>query len=51
MPGDINNVQRALIWLTGSVYGRTWDELWALIPWVAVFVPIAWLMAHGVRPD
>jgi iron complex transport system permease protein len=25
--GDIYDVQQALIWLTGSVYGRTWDEL------------------------
>ena len=35
--GDINDVQRALIWLTGSVYGRSWDEFWPLLPWLIVF--------------
>jgi len=39
--GDIYDVQRALVWLTGSVYGRSWDEVWALVPWIVVFVPLA----------
>lgn len=39
--GDIYDVQRALVWLTGSVYGRSWDEVWALLPWIIVFVPLA----------
>lgn len=29
--GDIYDVQRALIWLTGSVYGRSWEEFWPLL--------------------
>lgn len=47
--GDVNNVQRALIWLTGSVYGRSWDELWALLPWVGVFVPLTCLLARDLN--
>ena len=39
--GDVYDVQRALIWLTGSVYGRSWDEVWALLPWLIVFLPLA----------
>ena len=39
--GDIYDVQRALIWLTGSVYARSWDEVWALLPWLIVFLPLA----------
>lgn len=47
--GDIYNVQRALIWLTGSVYGRTWDELWALLPWIVVFAPLSLLLARDLN--
>jgi len=47
--GDINDVQRALVWLTGSVYGRSWKDLWALLPWVAVFAPLAVLLARDLN--
>jgi iron complex transport system permease protein len=47
--GDIYDVQRALIWLTGSVYGRSWAELWALLPWAALFVPLACLLARDLN--
>jgi iron complex transport system permease protein len=43
--GDIYNVQRAMIWLTGSVYGRSWAEFWALAPWLIIFIPTALLLA------
>lgn len=42
--GDVNDVQRALLWLTGSVYGRSWSEFWALLPWIVIFVPVALLL-------
>ncbi|MCB0112503.1 MAG: iron ABC transporter permease [Caldilineaceae bacterium] len=47
--GDINNVQRAMIWLTGSVYGRSWDELWAFLPWVGIFTPLAFVLARDLN--
>jgi iron complex transport system permease protein len=47
--GNINNVQRALIWLTGSVYGRSWDEFWALAPWLVGFVPLAFFLARDLN--
>jgi iron complex transport system permease protein len=47
--GDIYDVQRALIWLTGSVYGRSWDEFLALLPWIVVFVPLALLSARHLN--
>ncbi len=47
--GDLYDVQRALIWLTGSVYGRSWKELWALLPWVLLFVPPALLLARDLN--
>ncbi len=47
--GNISEVQRALIWLTGSVYGRSWNELWPLLAWVVVFVPLALLLARDLN--
>lgn len=39
--GNIYYVNRAVIWLTGSVYARGWNEVVALLPWLAVFLPLA----------
>lgn len=47
--GDVYNVQRALIWLTGSVYGRSWDEFWPLLSWVLLFAPLAFLLARDLN--
>ena len=47
--GDIYDVQRAMIWLTGSVYGRSWQELWPLLGWVAVFAPLALFLARDLN--
>ncbi|MCX7858531.1 iron ABC transporter permease [Chloroflexus sp.] len=47
--GDIYDVQRAIIWLTGSVYGRSWPEFWSLAGWVAVFVPLALGLARDLN--
>jgi iron complex transport system permease protein len=41
--GEIYQVSQALVWLTGSVYGRSWDEVLMLLPWLAVFLPLALL--------
>lgn len=47
--GDLYDVQRALVWLTGSVYGRTWKQFWALLPWIAVFAPLAFFLARDLN--
>jgi iron complex transport system permease protein len=47
--GDLYDVQRALIWLTGSVYGRSWEEFWPLLPWVAVFAPLALFLSRDLN--
>lgn len=44
--GDIFQVSKALIWLTGSVYGRSWEHVWTLLPWLAVFVPLSFLYSR-----
>lgn len=47
--GEVYDVQRALIWLTGSVYGRSWEEFWPLLPWVVLGVPLACLLARDLN--
>jgi iron complex transport system permease protein len=44
-----NDVQRALIWLTGSVYARSWGEVHAALPWLAVCVPAALILARDLN--
>ena len=43
--GNITSVSQALIWITGSVYGRGWEHIGSLLPWLAVFVPLALLLS------
>ncbi|MEO0843073.1 MAG: iron chelate uptake ABC transporter family permease subunit, partial [Cyanobacteria bacterium J06643_5] len=43
--GNINNVSQALVWLAGSVYGRSWEQLFSLLPWLIVFVPLSLINA------
>lgn len=38
-PADIN---MALLWLSGSLWGRSWDHAVALLPWIVVLLPVAW---------
>jgi iron complex transport system permease protein len=39
--GSIYDVSQALVWLAGSVYGRTWEQFFSFLPWVVLGVPIA----------
>ncbi|MEM8620106.1 MAG: iron chelate uptake ABC transporter family permease subunit [Actinomycetota bacterium] len=45
---EINDVQRAAVWLTGSLNGRSWDEV--RIVWLALLVlgPLAILMQRAL---
>lgn len=38
-PSDIN---MALLWMSGSLWGRSWDEVLMLLPWIVVLLPIVW---------
>jgi iron complex transport system permease protein len=46
---DIEQVQRALYWLTGSIYARTWENLYALLPWFIILVPVILLSARELN--
>ena len=44
--GQITDVTRALVWLAGSVAGKSWEQVWQLLPWIVVFVPFALLLTR-----
>lgn len=39
-------VAETMIWMTGSVYGRSWPEVKGLLPWLIIFIPAALLLAR-----
>jgi iron complex transport system permease protein len=39
--GGVVRVGQALIWMAGSVYARSWEHVWLLLPWVVAVVPLA----------
>lgn len=39
--GNIDDVSQALVWLAGSVYGRSWEQVFSFLPWLIVFIPLA----------
>lgn len=47
--GEVLEVQRALVWLTGSVYGRTWEHVRVLALWMLVLVPPVLLGARSLN--
>lgn len=47
--GNINEVSQALVWMAGSVYGRTWEHLAALVPWLLLCVPVVWLRSPDLN--
>lgn len=47
--GNIYNVSQALVWLTGSVYGRSWQQFWPLLPWVVILVPLSLVLARDLN--
>jgi iron complex transport system permease protein len=47
--GNIETVSSALVWLSGSVYGRTWEQLLILLPWLVVLCPVVLVMAREMN--
>lgn len=45
----INTTAKAYVWLTGSVYGANWMQVYAMLPWVLIFVPLAILLSRIVN--
>lgn len=47
--GQISDVSNALVWLAGSVYGRTSEQVFSLLPWLVVFIPTALTLARHLN--
>lgn len=47
--GDIRQVSQALVWLTGSVYGSSWGHIWTFLPWLLLFLPLAFLSSRHLN--
>lgn len=47
--GQIQLVSQASIWMTGSVYGRSWEHFWPLLPWIVVLIPITMLLSRHLN--
>ncbi|KOY17334.1 FecCD family ABC transporter permease [Paenibacillus xylanivorans] len=42
--GKIFRVSQASVWMAGSLYGRTWEHFWPLLPWVLIlFLLLIWM--------
>lgn len=47
--GQITQVQQAYVWLSGSVYGRTWQHVHLLAGWLVILLPVAFLSARWLN--
>lgn len=47
--GNINSVSQALVWLIGSVYGKTNLQVLILLPWIVVFAIVTWIMSKELN--
>lgn len=43
------STSKAYIWLTGSVYGANWENVYSMLPWVLIFVPLSLFFARSVN--
>jgi iron complex transport system permease protein len=43
--GEINTVSQAWVWLAESVYGRGWEHVGSMLPWLIVFVPLSLILS------
>ncbi|MEU9333750.1 iron chelate uptake ABC transporter family permease subunit [Streptomyces sp. NPDC048290] len=46
---DIVDASRAMVWMTGSLGGRGWEEVWPLLALCAVLVPLVLVNGRGLR--
>ncbi|MBW8793892.1 MAG: iron chelate uptake ABC transporter family permease subunit [Streptomyces sp.] len=46
---DLVDATRAVVWMTGSLDGRDWSQVWPLLALCAVLVPLVLVNARGLR--
>ncbi|WP_368645847.1 FecCD family ABC transporter permease [Alkalibacterium putridalgicola] len=35
-----SDFNRALVWLSGSIWNASWQSVWSLLPWILIFLPL-----------
>ncbi|MFI8308962.1 FecCD family ABC transporter permease [Streptomyces sp. NPDC085927] len=46
---DIVDAARSVVWMTGSLDGRDWDQVWPLLALCALLVPLVLANSRGLR--
>ncbi|MFD3735135.1 FecCD family ABC transporter permease [Streptomyces sp. NPDC058632] len=46
---DIVDAARAIVWMTGSLDGRDWDQVWPLLALCVLLVPLVLANSRGLR--
>lgn len=44
-PMDINS---AMVWLTGSLWGRSWDYVKVIVPWIFILLPLPFILCRDL---
>ncbi|MBY6036449.1 iron ABC transporter permease [Fictibacillus nanhaiensis] len=47
--GPIYRASQATIWLTGTVYGTSWKEVKAMLPWFVIMIPVLILLVRRLN--
>lgn len=47
--GPVFRAQQSKTWLTGSVYGSQWSQVYTLLPWVCILIPLVFFLARKVN--
>lgn len=47
--GPLILATQSKIWITGSVYGSSWENVWTLLPWVCIFIPFTFVIARNLN--
>lgn len=47
--GNIYDVSQALVWLAGSVYGRSWAQVISFTPWLVIFGLLSLLLSRELN--
>ncbi|MGG0737320.1 FecCD family ABC transporter permease [Niallia taxi] len=46
---DPRDFKQATIWITGSIWSASWDYVFAVLPWICIFVPLALFKSHKLN--
>ncbi|MGQ3478666.1 FecCD family ABC transporter permease [Paenibacillus sp. TY11] len=46
--GPIWRTSQAQVWMTGTVYGTTFNEVYSFLPWLIIFIPVLFLLMRSL---